>query len=152
MFSTCSELTPRAPIPDGRMAQFMQPCLLSTFFHREMTLMVSMSVILKKAKKNNILIYVHQHWMLGKIMSRTCVNWIPELDMEKGKHISNIFQIIIMCGEPNYHGLVKDDITGMLIITSSKRWKWTKYFYDIFLKPWKHFCSIIHPLRDNFHG
>ena len=27
MFSTCSELTPRAPIPDGRMAQFMQPCL-----------------------------------------------------------------------------------------------------------------------------
>ena len=26
MFSTCSELTPRAPIPDGRMAQFMQPC------------------------------------------------------------------------------------------------------------------------------
>ena len=25
MFSTCSELTPRAPIPDGRMAQFMQP-------------------------------------------------------------------------------------------------------------------------------
>ena len=29
MFSTCSELTPRAPIPDGRMAQFMQPCPLS---------------------------------------------------------------------------------------------------------------------------
>ena len=26
MFSTCSELTPRAPIPDGRIAQFMQPC------------------------------------------------------------------------------------------------------------------------------
>ena len=25
MFSTCSELTRRAPIPDGRMAQFMQP-------------------------------------------------------------------------------------------------------------------------------
>ena len=28
MFSTCSELTPPAPIPDGRMAQIMQPCLL----------------------------------------------------------------------------------------------------------------------------
>ena len=27
MFSTCSELTPRAPILDGRMAQFMQPWL-----------------------------------------------------------------------------------------------------------------------------
>ena len=27
MFSTCSELTPRAPIPDGGMAQIMQPCL-----------------------------------------------------------------------------------------------------------------------------
>ena len=26
MFSMCSELTPHAPIPDGRMAQFMQPC------------------------------------------------------------------------------------------------------------------------------
>ena len=26
MFSTCSELTPRAPIPDGRKAKFMQPC------------------------------------------------------------------------------------------------------------------------------
>ena len=25
MFSTCSDLTPRATIPDGRMAQFMQP-------------------------------------------------------------------------------------------------------------------------------
>ena len=25
MFSTCSELTPRAPIPDGRMEQTMQP-------------------------------------------------------------------------------------------------------------------------------
>ena len=25
MFSTCSELTPRAPIPDGRMEQIMQP-------------------------------------------------------------------------------------------------------------------------------
>ena len=25
MFSRCSELTPRAPIPDGRMAQIMQP-------------------------------------------------------------------------------------------------------------------------------
>ena len=28
MFSTFSELTPRAPIPDGRMAQFMQPWYL----------------------------------------------------------------------------------------------------------------------------
>ena len=27
MFSMCSELTPRAPIPDSRIAQFMQPCL-----------------------------------------------------------------------------------------------------------------------------
>ena len=27
MLSTCSELTPRAPIPDGRMAQIMQPWL-----------------------------------------------------------------------------------------------------------------------------
>ena len=26
MFSMCSELTPRAPIPDGRMAQTMQLC------------------------------------------------------------------------------------------------------------------------------
>ena len=26
MFSMCSELTPRAPIPDSRIAQFMQPC------------------------------------------------------------------------------------------------------------------------------
>ena len=25
MFSMCSELTPRAPIPDSRIAQFMQP-------------------------------------------------------------------------------------------------------------------------------
>ena len=25
MFSTCSELTPRAPIPDGRMERIMQP-------------------------------------------------------------------------------------------------------------------------------
>ena len=33
MFPTCSELTPRAPIPDGRMAQFMQPCNLSDFVH-----------------------------------------------------------------------------------------------------------------------
>ena len=29
MFSTCSELTPRSPIRDGRMAQFMQPWSLS---------------------------------------------------------------------------------------------------------------------------
>ena len=28
MFSSCSELTPRAPIPDGKMEQFMQPCLV----------------------------------------------------------------------------------------------------------------------------
>ena len=27
MFSMCSELTPRAPIPDSRIAQFMQPWL-----------------------------------------------------------------------------------------------------------------------------
>ena len=26
MFSTCSELTPRALIPDGRMERIMQPC------------------------------------------------------------------------------------------------------------------------------
>ena len=26
MFSMCSELTPRAPIPDGRMERIMQPC------------------------------------------------------------------------------------------------------------------------------
>ena len=30
MLSTCPELTPRAPIPDGRMAQYMQPCTLLT--------------------------------------------------------------------------------------------------------------------------
>ena len=30
MFSTCSELTPRAPIPDGRMEPIMQPCLALT--------------------------------------------------------------------------------------------------------------------------
>ena len=27
MFSMCSELTPHAPIPDSRIAQFMQPCV-----------------------------------------------------------------------------------------------------------------------------
>ena len=27
LFSRCSELTPRAPIPDGRMEQIMQPCV-----------------------------------------------------------------------------------------------------------------------------
>ena len=27
MFSMCSELTPRARIPDSRIPQFMQPCL-----------------------------------------------------------------------------------------------------------------------------
>ena len=27
MFSMCSEFTPRAPIPDGRMERFMHPCL-----------------------------------------------------------------------------------------------------------------------------
>ena len=31
MFSTCSKLTPRAPIPDGRMAQIMQPWPLVLF-------------------------------------------------------------------------------------------------------------------------
>ena len=30
MFSMCSELTPRAPIPDTRIPQLMQPCLLQT--------------------------------------------------------------------------------------------------------------------------
>ena len=27
MFSMCSELTPRAPIPDTRIPQLMQPCV-----------------------------------------------------------------------------------------------------------------------------
>ena len=27
MFSMCSELTPRAPVPDNRIPQLMQPCL-----------------------------------------------------------------------------------------------------------------------------
>ena len=30
MFSMCSELTPRAPIPDGRMERIMQPCPFTT--------------------------------------------------------------------------------------------------------------------------
>ena len=30
MFSTCSELTPRAPIPDGRMERIMRPCFVNT--------------------------------------------------------------------------------------------------------------------------
>ena len=33
MFSTCSELTPRAPIPDGRMERIMQPCGTLTYRH-----------------------------------------------------------------------------------------------------------------------
>ena len=28
MLSSCSEVTPRAPIPDGRMERIMQPCRL----------------------------------------------------------------------------------------------------------------------------
>ena len=31
MFSMCSGLTPRAPIPDDRMAQFMQPWVVLLF-------------------------------------------------------------------------------------------------------------------------
>ena len=27
MFSMCSELTPRAPVPDNRIPQLMQPCV-----------------------------------------------------------------------------------------------------------------------------
>ena len=27
MFSACSELTPRAPFPDGRVERIMQPCV-----------------------------------------------------------------------------------------------------------------------------
>ena len=27
---------------------------------------------------------------------------------------------VTMCGTPNYHGLIHDDVTGMLIITSKK--------------------------------
>ena len=34
MFSTCYELAPRAPIPDGRMERFMHPCFAGvTKFH-----------------------------------------------------------------------------------------------------------------------
>ena len=32
MFSMCSELTPRAHIPDTRIPQLMQPCPLLTLF------------------------------------------------------------------------------------------------------------------------
>ena len=38
MFSTCSELTPRAPIPDGRMDRFMHPWCQPTLYIFELTL------------------------------------------------------------------------------------------------------------------
>merc|ERR1719234_981905 len=33
MFSTCSELTPRAPSPAGRLERFMHPCFYSGYPH-----------------------------------------------------------------------------------------------------------------------
>ena len=77
--------------------------------------------------------------------------------MEKGKYLpyiySNIHQTIIMCGKPNYLGLIHDDITGMLIITS-KKVKMKQVFLRYFTLAMKTFMfsSIIHPLHDNFHG
>ena len=38
MFSTCSELTPRAPIPDGRMERFMHPCTECVILHKKCNL------------------------------------------------------------------------------------------------------------------
>ena len=35
MFSMCSELTPRAPILDTRIAQLMQPCCLASIIYHE---------------------------------------------------------------------------------------------------------------------
>ena len=35
MFSMCSELTPRAHVPDNRIPQLMQPCLIDDLVHFE---------------------------------------------------------------------------------------------------------------------
>ena len=42
MFSMCSELTPLAPIPDSRIAQFMQPCLEPS----ALRLLISVQIVL----------------------------------------------------------------------------------------------------------
>ena len=50
MFSTCSELTARAPILDGRMAQFMQPWSFIAEYIPSFPLQVS-----QKTEKRNCL-------------------------------------------------------------------------------------------------
>ena len=46
MFSMCSELTPRAPIPDGRMERFMHPCNNVSSFHSQQHVNPSQSDVL----------------------------------------------------------------------------------------------------------
>ena len=46
MFSTGSELTPRAPIPDGRMERFMHPWSQGPVMKMIMMMMMMMVVVL----------------------------------------------------------------------------------------------------------
>ena len=90
MFSTCSELTPRAPIPDGRMERIMQPCLTSHFVNKS-TNSVGNS-ILSHVKNSQILkkpdlTFCEQDYLVGYQF-----NFIP---CEQFSNIENIWPHIL---------------------------------------------------------
>ena len=94
-FSTCSELTPRAPVPDNRIPQLMQPCHPEK---KKMTLFGSRTLwewgqkiktfcenITQLKKGNNTL----KMW-------RLCENWHvikPEVNVEYRENIFKYFTI-----------------------------------------------------------
>ena len=60
MFSTCSELTPRVPVRDGRMEQIMQPWYLRllAIYARESPIRLQKQNLVKFARHHYIKVYV----------------------------------------------------------------------------------------------
>ena len=65
MFSTCSELTPRAPIPDGSMERVMQPWLKWLWTYR--TLLSWWTIRCLKHFSSKVPVAGHHSWKWSKV-------------------------------------------------------------------------------------
>ena len=65
MFSTCSELTPRAPIPDGRMERIMQPWSEDNDYHPDIMINFYRKMFDLKTARHSSLFSQFDHIVTG---------------------------------------------------------------------------------------
>ena len=119
MFSMCSELTPRAHVPDNRIPQLMQPWRFyqmmnlnrifisqEDFFHAAFSPANSAVILLNEwciKAITPLISLIHYIWLIQNYIQKFCWTWHLSATVKvTGRTVTTIYRVLFLTVPPNF--------------------------------------------------